>query len=172
MSGDSPGKKGKNPAKKSFMERYRENLERERAAREREKQKKLKALGAGGEDTGTVEETEETPVAEAPPRKKTREEKQAEHLGRIYRTLVASVLGILTGVISYLVIEPGQVAGLQPYTLLAFLIMVAGIVLQRHIFVLYRIGSHTMGAKDWFFQGFMTFAFWFIAWTILLTQGT
>jgi hypothetical protein len=29
-----------------------------------------------------------------------------------------------------------------------------------------------LGAKDWFYQGFMTFAFWFMSWTILLSTMT
>ena len=172
MSAKLPGKKGKDPAKKSFMERYRETLEREKAAREREKQKKLKALRPAEEDAGAGDEPDETPVAIETPRKKTREEKQAEHLARIYKTLIASIIGIVTGVVSYILVEPRFVAGIQAYTVLAFLIMLAGIVVQRHIFILLKLGAHPMGAKDWLYQGFMTFAFWFIAWTILLTQGT
>jgi hypothetical protein len=172
MSAKLPGKKGKDPAKKSFMERYRENLEKERAARERERQKKLKALGPGEEEAGAGEEADETPVAIGAPRKKTREENQAEHLARIYKTLIASVIGIVTGIVSYILVDPGMIAGIQAYTVLAFLIMLAGIVVQRHIFTLLKVGTHPMGAKDWLYQGFMTFAFWFIAWTILLTQGT
>jgi PKD repeat protein len=30
-------------------------------------------------------------------------------------------------------------------------------------------GSTKLGAKDWIYQGFMTFAFWFMTWTILLS---
>jgi len=172
MSPNPPDKRHWKPAKKSFMESYREALDKEKSAREKERQKKLKALEAAEKKGEAGEEEAEAPVVAEAPRKKTREEKQAEHLARIYKTLVASVLGILTGVISYLVIEPQQVTGIQAYTILAFFIMAAGIVVQKHIFALVRIGKPTMGAKDWFYQGFMTFAFWFIAWTILLTQGT
>jgi hypothetical protein len=49
--------------------------------------------------------------------------------------------------------------------------MIAGIVVQRHIFMLLRLDSDKMGFKNWFYQGFMTFAFWFITWTLLLTKG-
>lgn len=172
MSADSPGRKGRNPGKKSFLEKYREALEREREKREMEREKRLKALegGKGGADA-VEDETGALETVEAP-RKKTKEEKQAEHLVRIYRTLSASLLGVGTGVVSYLLVEPGRVAGVQAYTVLAFLVMVTGIVLQKHLFILLKLGVEKMGAKDWFYQGFMTFAFWFIAWTILLTQGT
>lgn len=106
------------------------------------------------------------------PRKKTSEEKSAEHLQRIQRSLVACVLGIITGAISYLVIDPSLVLGFQSYTLLGLLIMAAGVVVQRHIFMALRLGPAALGKKDWFYQGFMTFAFWFITWTLLLTGTT
>jgi hypothetical protein len=32
------------------------------------------------------------------------------------------------------------------------------------------MGSTKLGGKDWLYQGFMTFAFWFMTWTILLTS--
>jgi heme/copper-type cytochrome/quinol oxidase subunit 4 len=104
------------------------------------------------------------------PRKKTPEEKSQEHLQRIKRSLIACVMGILTGVISYLVVPSTEILGFQSYTLLALVIMAAGIVIQRHLFVLMHLSSPPLGKKDWFYQGFMTFAFWFITWTILLTS--
>lgn len=175
MSPGPSGKKSKNPQKKSFMEQYREYLQKQqnarnapekddesrRAARD-EKIKEPAQQGMPEEDAEAVDET---------PRKKTGEEKRREHILRIEKTLVACVIGIVTGVISYLIVSPSQVLGLQSYTILALLIMVAGIVVQRHVFILLKLGSDKMGAKDWFYQGFMTFAFWFITWTLLLTPG-
>lgn len=112
---------------------------------------------------------EEREEKEDIPRKKTPEEKSAEHLQRIKRSLVACMMGIITGVISYLVIDPSQILGFQSYTLLALVIMAAGIVVQRHIFMAMRLKPANLGKKDWVYQGFMTFAFWFITWTLLLT---
>ncbi len=175
MSPGPSGKKGKNPQKKSFMEQYRDFVKKEQnaknAAREADAKKKKER-----EDTvkdATVQEPEEESAAEIEeaPRKKTKEQKQREHLLRIEQTLIACGLGIITGIISFLVISPSQVLGLQSYTLLALLIMIAGIVVQRHIFMLLRLESDKMGFKNWFYQGFMTFAFWFITWTLLLTKG-
>lgn len=175
MSPGPSGKKGKNPQKKSFMEQYRDFVKKEQHARnasrkdetakKNEREDKVKDL--------TVQEPEEesAPEIEEVPRKKTREQKQREHLIRIEQTLVACALGIITGIISFLVITPSQILGLQNYTLLALLIMIAGIVVQRHIFMLLRLDSDKMGFKNWFYQGFMTFAFWFITWTLLLTKG-
>ncbi|NTV01144.1 MAG: hypothetical protein HGA55_08530, partial [Methanoregulaceae archaeon] len=43
------------------------------------------------------------------------------------------------------------------------------IVVQRHIFMFTKLEPESLGKKDWVYQGFMTFAFWFITWTVLLT---
>jgi heme/copper-type cytochrome/quinol oxidase subunit 4 len=105
-------------------------------------------------------------------RKKTPAEKRTEHLLRIKRSLVGCIMGIVTGVISYLVINPSDIIGFQSYTALGLLIMFAGIVVQRHLFMFLSLEPGKLGKKDWFYQGFMTFAFWFITWTILLTSVT
>lgn len=106
---------------------------------------------------------EEQPVQTK--KQKTRADKQAEHIERIKRTLAASFIGILTGGISYYISTSfGTDSGL-----LAFMIMIAGVVVQKHIFMLMHMDTGKLGAKDWFYQGFMTFAFWFMSWTILLT---
>ncbi|ABS55849.1 hypothetical protein Mboo_1331 [Methanoregula boonei 6A8] len=112
----------------------------------------------------TDEVHEEEQVA-LPKKKKTKLEKQAEHIVRIKKTLVACIAGIFVGILSWYL----QVTVKNDIGLLAFMLMVAAIVLQRHIFILLKIDSTKMGAKDWFYQAFMTFAFWFLSWTILLT---
>ncbi len=175
MSAGPSGKSDKNPRKKSFMEKYREYLEQQKSASTAAKKDDSSKKKAGSGKEKEVPEPEvgaDTPEeVEVAPKKKTREEKQQEHLVRIEKTLIACALGIATGIIAFLVISPLQVEGLNSYTILALLIMIAGIVAQRHIFMLLRLGSQKMGAKDWLYQGFMTFAFWFITWTLLLTQG-
>jgi hypothetical protein len=100
-----------------------------------------------------------------PRKKKTRLEKQAEHIDRIKKTLLACIAGILVGALSWYL----QVTVKNDIGLLAFMLMLAGVVLQRHIFILLKIDSSKMGAKDWLYQGFMTFAFWIMTWTILLS---
>jgi len=100
---------------------------------------------------------------------KTREDKQADHINRIKRTLTACLIGIGAGILSYISGGIPNTAGLQDNGLLAFMIMLAGIVIQRHIFLLLRMDTEKLGAKDWLYQGFMTFAFWYMSWTILLT---
>jgi len=110
---------------------------------------------------------EEQPVLTK--KQKTKQDKQAEHIVRIKRTLVASFLGIFTGILSYYIGGIPNAAGIQNDGFLGFMIMLAGIVIQKHIFVLIGMDTSKLGGKDWFYQGFMTFAFWFMSWTILLT---
>ena len=100
---------------------------------------------------------------------KTKADKQAEHIARTKRTLIASLIGIGTGALSFYLGGIPDAAGLQKDGFLGFMLMLAGIVVQKHIFILLGMDTGRLGGKDWFYQGFMTFAFWFMAWTILLT---
>ncbi len=111
--------------------------------------------------------TEEKPVQGKRPR--TKVDKQAEHIDRIKRTLTASLLGILAGLLSYYFGSVPDTAGVQNDGFLGFMFVLAFLVLQKHIFILMGMDTSKLGAKDWFYQGFMTFAFWFMTWTILLT---
>ena len=106
---------------------------------------------------------EEQPVQTK--KQKTKADKQAEHIERIKRTLTASLIGIFVGGLSYYI----SISYSKDSGLLALMLMIAGIVVQKHIFMLLHMNTQKLGAKDWFYQGFMTFAFWFMSWTILLT---
>jgi hypothetical protein len=101
----------------------------------------------------------------------TRAEKQVEHIERIKRTLIACLLGVFTGILSYMSGGVPNSHGLQNNGLLAFMLMLAGIVIQKHVFMLIGMDTSKLGAKDWFYQGFMTFALWFMVWTILLSSS-
>ncbi|MDP3563765.1 MAG: hypothetical protein Q8R70_04680 [Methanoregula sp.] len=96
---------------------------------------------------------------------KTKADKQAEHIDRIKRTLAASLIGIFVGGLSYYI----TISYSTDSGLLALMLMIAGIVVQKHLFMLLGMDTGKLGAKDWFYQSFMTFAFWFMSWTILLT---
>ncbi|MDI6719539.1 MAG: hypothetical protein QMD46_08025 [Methanomicrobiales archaeon] len=97
-------------------------------------------------------------------------EKQKAHRERIVRTAVASFAGLGVGALSFLLGgEPDAATALQPNASLGIILLVIGIVVQRYIFIALRIDPTTLTTKDWFYQGFMTFAFWYIAWTVLLT---
>ncbi|HSQ94318.1 MAG TPA: hypothetical protein VLL74_08505 [Methanoregula sp.] len=112
--------------------------------------------------------TEEKPVQSK--KVKTKADKQAEHVARIKRTLVASLIGIGTGALSFYLGGAPDAAGLQNDGFLGLMLMLAGIVIQKHIFIFMGMDTAKLGGKDWFYQGFMTFGFWFMTWTILLTS--
>ncbi|GEM_PF-294133 len=101
---------------------------------------------------------------------KTQAEKQVEHIERIKRTLTACLLGMFTGVLSFVSGGTPNAQGLQNNGLLALMLMLAAIVIQKHIFMFMGMDTSKLGAKDWFYQGFMTFALWFMVWTILLSS--
>jgi hypothetical protein len=116
----------------------------------------------------TEDSTEEKPVLTK--KAKTKADKQAEHISRIKRTLIASLLGIIAGLLSYYLGGATDAAGIQNDGFLGLMLMLACVVLQKHIFMLLGMDTGKLGGKDWFYQGFMTFAFWFMTWTILLTS--
>ncbi len=115
--------------------------------------------------------TDETAIEEQdiPKKKLTALEKQEQHISRIKKTAIACFLGIITGVISFILVPPTSVTGFNNYTMLALFLMLAGVVVQRHIFILMKLDTPKLNKKDWIYQGFMTFAFWFISWSILLS---
>jgi len=99
----------------------------------------------------------------------TRDDKKKKHTERVVRTMIACFMGILMGGLSFVLIgDPSTPLG-EPKGILGWLLLLAGIVFQKHIFMLVRIDYTDLGGKDWFYQAFMTFAFWFISWTLLLT---
>jgi hypothetical protein len=115
--------------------------------------------------------TEEKAIEEVeiPKKKLTAKEKQEQHISRIKKTAIACFIGIITGVISYIIVPGTSLIGFNNYTMLALFLMLAGVVVQRHIFVLMKLDTPKLNKKDWVYQGFMTFAFWYITWSILLS---
>ena len=89
---------------------------------------------------------------------KQQQEKQTKHIEGIKKTLLSSVLGIAGGVLSYYV---------PPYSILILLVVVYA---QRLALPRIQIDTKEYRFTDWFFLVFMTFAFWFVSWTILLNR--
>ena len=121
-------------------------------------------------------QTAPTPEPETPKRKETPEEKverlKKEHVWRIIRTCVALGLGFIAGVVSYLIagtLDPAT--GTQPNPVFGLLTWLVAVVIQKSIFMVMRIDVSKLGKKDWFYQGFMTFCAWGIAWTMMLTTS-
>lgn len=103
---------------------------------------------------------------------KNQAQKQTEHIERIHRTLVACFMGIAAGLLSYYISGPVDPAsGVQPDQIIGVLFLMAAVVFQKHVFMLMKIDYTELGGKDWFYQAFMTFSFWFIAWAVMLTTS-
>ena len=109
-------------------------------------------------------------VRETPEEKTAR--KKSEHGERVIRTLIACVLGMIAGITSYFIAgTPSAETGVQADPFIGILILLVAIVLQRTIFILLKIDTAKLGKKDWFYQAFMTFAMWYLSWTIILSTS-
>ena len=94
---------------------------------------------------------------------KSGEQKRKEHNERIIRTGIASIMGIIAGILSFTLVQSDSQG------VIGLLLLLGAMVFQKHIFMLMKMDVSNLGGKDWFYQSFMAFAFWFISWTILLT---
>lgn len=90
---------------------------------------------------------------------KREKEKRVTHIEGIKKTLLASLLGIFGGVLSYYAIPS-----------FGILILLVVVYAQRLILPRIQIDLKEYQLKDWFYTAFMTFAFWFVSWTILLNK--
>jgi len=106
---------------------------------------------------------DETPVSASVPVKD-------DYTERITRTLIAVGAGCIAGVICYFVEEATAASGVGKSIILPVLIMLAAIIIQKHIFMLVFKGALRLEKKDWIYQGFITFAFWFVTWTVILSE--
>ena len=105
-------------------------------------------------------------VPEIPKKKLTAEEKQVQHISRIKKTAIACFLGMITGVISFVIVPATSITGFNNYTMLALFLMLAGFVVQRHMVMLMKLDTPKMGNKVWLLPDFVTFAACVISWRI------
>ena len=125
------------------------------------------------EQTERTEQVEDTEVSiSAKERKAAREaaKKKENFFLILKRTLIATIAGVAAGLICFY-FEKDLIGtqGSSDFALLSILIMIACVLMQKHVFMALRIDSGALQAKDWFYQGFMTFGFWLITWTMLLS---
>jgi hypothetical protein len=92
-----------------------------------------------------------------------------DYIGRITRTIIAVLAGFLAGLICFITEGAAAESGGSGSVIFPILVLAAAIIIQKHVFMLLRINPSTLEKKDWFYQGFMTFSFWFVTWTILLS---
>ncbi|MDR2855978.1 MAG: hypothetical protein LBV40_07520 [Methanomicrobiales archaeon] len=125
------------------------------------------------EETSPIELTELTELDISSKEKKAAQEaekKKDEYFLILKRTFIAIGAGVLAGLICFY-FEKGFIGtqGSSDFAFLSILIMIASIFMQKHIFMLLRIDYTTLQKKDWVYQGFMTFGFWLITWTMFLS---
>ncbi|MDO5845917.1 MAG: 4Fe-4S binding protein [Methanocorpusculum sp.] len=137
---------------------------------------KLEEIEAAAPETQTAA-AETAQKQTVPPRhKETPEEKRlrkkAEHVNRIVRTGIACGLGMIAGLASYyLAGAMNPETGIQPNPLIGVLVLLVAIVIQKSVFMIIKIDVSKLGKKDWFYQGFMTFATWYLSWTLMLSTS-
>ncbi|AFV24075.1 hypothetical protein Mpsy_1869 [Methanolobus psychrophilus R15] len=96
---------------------------------------------------------------------KTPEERKQAHIEGIIKTAVASIIGIIAGILAYTQFGVGD--EIRWY---AVLIIVAALAYyaQKLIFPLIKIDTKEFGFKDWFFVEFLVIDFCLVTWTLLL----
>ena len=92
----------------------------------------------------------------------TVDEKRWAHVRGVTVTTISAVFGILAGIgAHYIATAPDDALGVAVFGVAVFI--------QFPIFRAVGIEVEDFGVKDYLFVGFITFAFWFMIWTILLT---
>lgn len=98
-------------------------------------------------------------------REKTPEEKQKAHRDGIIKTAVATVLGILAGLIAFSQYGAGE--DRIWYALLTIIFAITYYV-QRLIYPAIKIDTKEFKFKDWFYVEFIVLDFFLVTWTLLL----
>ena len=93
----------------------------------------------------------------------TKEERIAFHIRGVKMVIIPSLLGALAGLLSNLFFYNNE-----PIRIYSLIVLVLAIYVQKFLFPVLGVDSKRFGFKDWFFLSFMTFCFWFVAWTLLL----
>lgn len=92
-------------------------------------------------------------------------DRRAAHIRGLTVTTLACVLGIAAGVVAAAVAaSPSDMVG--AYALLA------AVAVQFPVLRVAGIEVEDFSPKDYLYVVFMTFALWFVTWTIFLTTGT
>lgn len=96
---------------------------------------------------------------------KTPEERKKAHIEGIIKTAVASVIGILAGVLTHY--QFGDATNLRWYALLTIIVALSYYAL-RLVLPIFKIDTKEFGFKDWFYVEFLVVDFCLVAWTMLL----
>ena len=94
----------------------------------------------------------------------TVQEERWAHIRAVSVTTIASLFGILAGVVSgHLATAPDDSLGVVVFAIAVFV--------QLPVLRALGIRIEDFGPKDYLFVAFLTFSFWFVTWAIMLTTG-
>ena len=98
-------------------------------------------------------------------KEKTPEEKQKDHRDGIIKTVVASILGILAGILTFTLYGTGE-----DRIWYAVLMIVIGFtyIIQKLLYPQLKIDVKEFKIKDWFYVEFIVIDFFLVTWTLLL----
>jgi hypothetical protein len=98
-------------------------------------------------------------------KERTPEEKQKQYKEGIIKTVVASALGIIAGLVAYSLYGTGE-----SRVWYAILMIVIGLtfLIQKVIYPPLKIDVKEFKFKDWFYVEFLVIDFFLVVWTLLL----
>ncbi|OPY21830.1 MAG: hypothetical protein A4E24_00377 [Methanomethylovorans sp. PtaU1.Bin093] len=98
-------------------------------------------------------------------KQRTPEEKRKAHIQGIIKTAVASILGIIAGVLANM--QYGMGTETKWYAVITIVAILA-FYAQRLIYPAIKISTKEFGFKDWFYVEFLVVDFCLVTWTLLL----
>ena len=98
-------------------------------------------------------------------KEKTPEERKQNHIQGIIKTAVASIIGIIGGIMAHN--QFGTAEDVRWYAVLT-IVAVLAYYAQRLIYPSLKISTKEFGFKDWFYVEFLVIDFCLVTWTLLL----
>ena len=98
-------------------------------------------------------------------KEKTPEERKQNHIQGIIKTAVASILGIIGGIVASN--QFGTAEDVRWYAVLT-IVAVLAYYAQRLIYPSLKVSTKEFGFKDWFYVEFLVIDFCLVTWTLLL----
>jgi len=92
-----------------------------------------------------------------------------QHFHTVTRTALSAGVGVAAAFLSASLTAGAETAAIAAQNQTAQLVVIVAIAVQPLLQRVLGVYKDDFGAKDFLFIGFMTFAFWFVTWGIMLT---
>jgi len=113
-----------------------------------------------------AEKVEEYHITSSGKIEQTPEEKKKMYKESLLRTVTASIIGILSGIVCYFVLGSAEA---HFWVLILMLVMVFTYYLQRRVILpVFKMNMTLLNWKDWFGIQFLVLIYCLVTWTILL----